>query len=110
MDSDAFATFVSLALVGIILLVMLFWEVIFYPTGNHIGYVTAIERGPFCTTTYVKTALDSSQEDTYSMPNNDMEQFEEVSRYAETKQRVRVSFKSSGNLFCHSHIVVTPIK
>lgn len=65
--------------------------------GEHIGYVTAVEdQGGIIpsngTTVYVKTELSSSQEDTYCVPDKEVELIEELKQAARDKNNVAISF------------------
>ena len=61
--------------------------------GEHIGYVTAIEQGGFSNdyTAYVKTELESSQEDKYCV--KDLTVVEKLKDKAKSKENVVIEYR-----------------
>lgn len=112
---------VGLVLVGLIIS-LLFFEITSLTgfhrvtaTGEHTGYVTAVEKtGLFFITgrAYVKTDTESSQEDAYCVVDDDvLAQLREVSR---EKKLVTIQFMSwfaSGIKYCQGEkAVITGLK
>jgi hypothetical protein len=60
--------------------------------GEHVGYITAVDRGLFCTKVYVKTDLASSQEDVYSVSNSE-DLVEELKEARDQKSNVKLTYR-----------------
>lgn len=64
----------------------------FPDSGEHVGYVTAVEQGGFGNnyTAYIKTELESSQEDTYCV--KDLDVVQELRDKARSKENVIIHY------------------
>jgi hypothetical protein len=60
--------------------------------GSHVGYVTAVDDGIFCTKVYFKTDLESSQEDVYAIPKHG-ETMEDLKEARDNKSNVKITYK-----------------
>ena len=71
--------------------------------GDHVGYITAVDQGVFCTKVYVKTDLSSSQEDIYEVANNSaaMSLLKEA---RDNKSNVKLTYKAAQASWCSRDI------
>lgn len=72
-------------------------------SGEHVGYVTAVDKGIFCTDVYVKTDLASSQEDMYTIPNSN-ELLEVIKEARDNKSSVKLNYKANQFSICKRDI------
>ncbi len=72
-------------------------------SGEHVGYITAVDKGIFCTSVYVKTDLASSQEDIYTIPNSN-ELLEVIKGARDNKSSVKLYYKARQFSVCNRDI------
>lgn len=111
MDEEKFMTIIAF---GILALLMAFFAFIIFPirittgTGEHIGYVTAVDKeGLFWKNyhVYFKTETESSQEDEYCVIRFDNELANKVKDEARNKTLVALKYKTFFSLnpsMCHA--------
>lgn len=81
-----------LGFIGVIALIAILSLLRFPVRGEHVGYITAVDRKLFCTNVYVKTDLASSQEDVYSVSNRE-DLVEELKEARDQKSNVKLTYR-----------------
>jgi len=73
---------------------------------SHVGYITATDNNNICVTIYVKTDLQSGQEDSYDIPQENYNDFKEIIDNTKNNRiRSELTFKEMPNLLCVDNIV-----
>ncbi len=99
-NEDKMVIWVIIGTVLVIAIPVLWKTFIHLPTrGSHVGYVTAIDDGIFCTTVYFKTELESSQEDTYKIPKDSLIK-EDLMEARDGKNNVKITYKERNFSVC----------
>lgn len=93
-----------LGLLGIGLFIMALVMFRLPMSGEHVGYITAVDKGIFCTSVYVKTDLASSQEDIYTIPNSNG-LLEVIKEARDNKSSVKLNYKAKQFSVCKRDII-----
>lgn len=79
----------------ILFMTALFFVVISYGSGQHTGYITAVDQEGLLFKNYdvwIKTELSSSQEDQYCISRFDSELADKIKEASEKRQRVTIKY------------------
>lgn len=96
-----------LIIVGVIALFIVGLVQVRFPNvGEHVGYVTAVDTGMFCTTVFFKTDGASTQEDTYILRKDD-ESIESLKEALTNKSNIKISYENIPSFrgWCSENIV-----